>query len=150
MQSLLIRYAIVSEKEMLEGLQLRASLTNAGDREAVLAHPDAIELPIEQLAGGRVFVAEWNGTIAGFSAIEPRADGGTELDGLFVEPKMRRRGIGRQLVEYCTEAARGKGSIALYVIGNPHAEEFYRQCGFKQTGTVATRFGVGLLLNKVL
>jgi len=69
----------------------------------LLAHPDAIELPLAQIAAGGVFVAEWNGTIVGFAAVEPRADGESELDALFVDPNMRRRGIARSLVEYCAK-----------------------------------------------
>jgi N-acetylglutamate synthase-like GNAT family acetyltransferase len=150
MQNFLIRPAHASEKSELEALQLRASLANAGDREAMLAHPDAIELPDEQIANGRVFVAEWNATIAGFAAVDPRPDGETELDGLFVEPTMMRRGFGRLLVEYCAEVARGRGSTVLHVVGNPHAEDFYLQCGFIQFGKTSTRFGVGLLMRKML
>jgi GNAT superfamily N-acetyltransferase len=150
MQQILIRAAVPSEKEELEALQLRASLTNPGDRDALLANPDAIEVPTEQLAGGRVFLAELNGAMVGFAAVEPRADGETELDALFVEPKIRRRGIGRLLVEHCAQVARKNGSAALHVIGNPHAEEFYFACGFKQIGTTQTRFGVGLLFKKML
>jgi hypothetical protein len=41
---IVIRPAVVTEQKLLEVLQLRASLTNAGDREALLAHPDAIRL----------------------------------------------------------------------------------------------------------
>ena len=41
MESFLIRRAVVSEQKELEDLQMRASLTNAGDRDALLAHPDA-------------------------------------------------------------------------------------------------------------
>jgi GNAT superfamily N-acetyltransferase len=145
-----IRPAVASEKKALEALQLRASLTNAGDRDAILAHPDAIEIPAEQIAAGRVFVAEENGTIAGFAAIDPRADGQTELDALFVEPTHRRLGIGRLLVDYCAEAARKQGLIALHVIGNPHAEEFYLDSGFIQIGTFETRFGSGMLMRKPL
>jgi len=36
MQDFLIRQADTSEQKELEGLQLRASLTNAGDRDALL------------------------------------------------------------------------------------------------------------------
>jgi len=36
------------------------------------------------------------------------------------------------------------------VIGNPHAENFYLSCGFEQTGTIQTRFGVGLQMRKAL
>jgi GNAT superfamily N-acetyltransferase len=148
--NIIIRTAITSEKKALEALQLRASLTNDGDREALLAHPDAIDLPLEQIAAGRVFVSELEGATVGFSAIEPRADGETELDALFVEPHIRRHGVGRLLVEHCADVARQQGSTTLHVTGNPHAEDFYIACGFKQFGTTATRFGEGLLLRKEL
>jgi len=147
---IIIRAAVIAEQQALEAVQLRASLTNDGDREALLANPDAIRIPLEQLAAGRVFVAELNGETLGFSAIEPRVDGQIELDALFVEPKIRRQGVGRLMVEYCAEVARKQGSTALHVIGNPHAENFYLSCGFEQTGTIQTRFGVGLQMRKAL
>jgi N-acetylglutamate synthase-like GNAT family acetyltransferase len=143
-----IRLALPSEKMELERLQLRASLENAGDRAALLAHPDAIELPAEQIARCGVFVSEWEGAIVGFAAVEPRTDGDGELDALFVEPHMQRRGIGRSLVEHCAEVARKRGSRALHVVGNPHAKSFYAACGFEFVGTTETRFGPGLLMRK--
>jgi Acetyltransferase (GNAT) family len=84
--ALSIRAAVTSERKALEALQVRASRNNADDREALLANPDAIALPLEQIAGGLVFVAERDGAIVGFAAVLPRQDGGAELDGLFVEP----------------------------------------------------------------
>ena len=57
MNGVLIRPAVLSEQKTLEALQLRASLSNPGDRDALLANPDAIELPLEHIALGRVFVA---------------------------------------------------------------------------------------------
>lgn len=146
LEELLIRSAVVSERKELEDLQWHASLTNAGDREALLAHPDAIELPAAQIAAGGVFVAESRKKIVGFAAVEPRADGESELDALFVDPNVRRRGIARLLVAHCAEVARKRGSGFLYVIGNPHAKEFYTACGFNEIGTSETRFGPGLLM----
>ena len=150
LEDLLIRRAVISEQKELEDLQLRASLTNIGDREALLAHPDAIELPVAQIAAGGVFVAIWNGTIVGFAAVQPRADGESELDALFVDPNMRRRGIARSLVAHCAEVARSRESAFLYVVGNPHAKEFYTGCGFDVIGTSETRFGRGLLMRKIV
>lgn len=150
MDSIIIRKAIVSEKAALEALQLRASLANEGDREALLANPDAIDQPIEQIASGDVFVLEMNGKIAGFAALIPRPDGDTELDGLFVEPDLRRRGVGRLLVEHCAQIALCRGARNLRVIGNPHAEAFYLSCGFEMGGWTETRFGPGLLMRKRL
>jgi GNAT superfamily N-acetyltransferase len=150
MNGLSIRLAVPSEQMELERLQQRASLENAGDRDALLTHPDAIELPAEQIAGGRVFVSEWRGAIVGFAAVEPRADGDSELDAMFVEPRMQRRGIGRALVEHCAEAAQKQGSRYLHVVGNPHAEHFYLASGFEMIGTTETRFGPGLLMRRAV
>ena len=148
--ALTLRTAVVSEQKALEELQRRASLNNPGDREAILAHPEAIQLPVEQLAGGQVFVVEDEGMVRGFAAIIPRDGGDSELDALFVEPGEWRRGYGRKLIEHCGHAARALGSRAIYVIANPHAEGFYTACGFERYGTTETQFGVGWLMRKAL
>jgi N-acetylglutamate synthase-like GNAT family acetyltransferase len=135
---------------MLESLQRRASLNNPGDRDALLANPDAIAVPIEQIVDGCVFVAERDGSVAGFAAVVPRPNGGAELDALFVEPYLWRQGIGRRLVEHATDIARARAASVLYVTGNPHAEGFYLACGFRVNGTVETRFGVGLDMRRAL
>lgn len=145
-----IRPAVPSEQKALEALQWRASLNNPGDREALLAHPDAIELPLQQIHDGGVFVAELAGSVVGFAAILPRPDGNSELDALFVEPDSWRQGVGRVLVEHCCDAARMRGALILHVVGNPHAERFYGACGFRAAGTRHMRFGVGLLLERAL
>jgi GNAT superfamily N-acetyltransferase len=146
----IIRPAVAAERDALEALQMRASLGNLGDRDALLAHPDAIDIPLQQIAAGQVFVLEQAASIVGFSAILPRADGDTDLDALFVEPGIQRQGIGRLLVEHCAKVARLGGSSTLHVVGNPHAEKFYLACGFILVGTFETRFGPGLLLRKTL
>ena len=145
-----IRPARLDEQEMLESLQRRASLNNPGDREAILANPDAIAVPIEQLTDGCVFVAERDGVVAGFAAVVPRSDGGAELDALFVEPQLWKQGVGRQLVDHVAQVARVRAATFLHVIGNPHAEGFYISCGFTITGTIETRFGVGLAMRRSL
>lgn len=142
-----IRTAQVGERAQLEALQWRASLANLGDREVLLRHTDAIAIRPEQIALGRFFVAETGGKLLGFAAIDLRDDGQAELDGLFVEPLYWRRGIGRRLVEHCAGVARTLCCSALHVVGNPHAEGFYRSCGFRLLGTCQTRFGPGLLLS---
>ena len=147
---MIIRPATPSDREALEALQWRASLANESDREALERHPDAIDLPVEQIAAGGVFVAEDEGALVGFSAILPRDGGETELDALFVEPNLQRRGIGRMLIEHCAQVARSGGSSALHVVGNPHARQFYLACGFEIVGTFQTRFGPGLLMRMAL
>ena len=143
--NMLVRSALLCEQKQLEALQLRASLSNPGDREALLANPDAIELPIEQIVDGNVFVIEMDGSIVGFAAILPRTDGDSELDALFVAPEKWRQGIARMLIAHCKDVARNQGSKAIHVIGNPHAKDFYSAVGFNLAGTTQTRFGIGLL-----
>ncbi|HZP49451.1 MAG TPA: GNAT family N-acetyltransferase [Vicinamibacterales bacterium] len=140
---MVIRPAGPSEKAALEELQRRASLSNPGDRQALLDHPEAIAIPAAQLETGCVFVAERNGARVGFAAVVRRDDGDAELDALFVEPDEWKSGIGRALVDHCAEVARAGGASILHVVGNPHANGFYLACGFAPTGTVETRFGVG-------
>ena len=149
-QGISIRLARPDDQRMLEALQWRASLANPGDREALLANPDAIALPAEQIAGGGVFVAERDGVVAGFAAVVPRSDGGAELDALFVEPHLWKHGVGRCLVDHVADVARMRTAGFLHVIGNPHAEGFYLSCGFSVTGTVETRFGIGLAMRRRL
>jgi ribosomal protein S18 acetylase RimI-like enzyme len=148
--SVTIRRAIPAERKTLEALQLRASLGNEGDRQALLRHPDAIDMPVEQISAGGVFVLEQEGTIVGFSAILPRDDGDTDLDALFVDPGTQRRGVGRTLLEHCADVARSGGSNVLHVVGNTHAKQFYLACGFVIVGSFETRFGAALLMRKML
>jgi GNAT superfamily N-acetyltransferase len=145
-----IRLARPAEKTDLEGLQRRASLANPGDREAVLSHADAIDLPAEQIEAGWTWVADRDGEILGFAVAMPRADGDFELDGLFVEPAQWRRGIGKGLVDHCVRVSKSAGAAALHVVGNPHARDFYGGCGFTFVETVATRFGEGLSYRRLL
>jgi GNAT superfamily N-acetyltransferase len=119
MHNVLIRPAVMSERQALEALQRRASLNNPGDRDALLANV-------------------------------PREGPEMDLDGLFVEPHLWRHGIGRLLVEYSAVFAREQGADVLHVVGNPHAQEFYRSCGFEVLGTVPTRFGVGLSFRRMV
>lgn len=43
-----------------------------------------------------------------------------------------------------------RAARVLHVMGNPHAEGFYLACGFRATGTVDTRFGSGLAMQRAL
>src|SRR5262245_23177193 len=98
---------------MLELLRRRASLSNPGDRDALLAYPDAIALPIEQIAEGCVFVAEREGVVAGFAALVSRVDGGAELDALFVEPHLwKRRKSPATKRQWLTPRDQGTGAFA--------------------------------------
>ena len=140
--TLSLRLARTDEREELEELQRRASLELPDYRQQLLAEPEAIHLPPAQIANGQVIVAEFNGEVAGFAAVV-----GGELDGLFVEPDLWGRGIGRALIDAATHEARDRG-LALTVIANPSARRFYESCGFSVEGEAQTRFGPALRMSK--
>jgi GNAT superfamily N-acetyltransferase len=141
-EGLTLRLARREEHDELEELQRRASLELPEYRDQLIADPEAIYLPEAQIANGQVIVAELDHEIAGFAAVV-----GGELDGLFVEPDLWGRGIGRALAEAATHEARRRG-LALTVIANPRARRFYEHCGFAVEGEVQTRFGPGLRMTK--
>ena len=97
-----------------------------------------------------MLVARRGDIVVGFAAVLPRPDGEAELDALFVEPALWKQGVGRLLVDRCADLARCRDSHILHVIGNPHAEGFYRSCGFQTTGVIETRFGEGLAMQRAL
>ena len=145
-----IRLAHPNEHQVLEALMRRASLANEDDRSALLANPEVIALPIAEIAAGRVYIAARGADVVGFANILIRSNGEIDLDGLFVDPPLWKQGIGRALLEHCTEVARNRGAAALHVIGNPHAERFYLACGFFSNGLVKTQFGSGIHMQKYL
>lgn len=136
-----IRFGIPEERTDLEELQRRASLIWEEYRADLLAHPDAIQLPLSQLLENRVRVAELNSCRMGFSVVIPKSEGVSELDGLFVEPDHWGAGIGRALITDAVHLARDQGAKAIDVIANPRAEGFYEKLGFRPTGFAQTQFG---------
>ena len=116
-----------------------ASLSNVGDRDNLLAHPEHLILGPEGLAEGRTYVAEEEGSLVGFATwIE--ADGIFELEDLFVDPVWRRRGIAMALVKRIAEVLRARGVERLEVTANPHALGFYHAAGFIDCGVAGTVF----------
>ena len=136
----MIRLGTPADLAAASSVYRRASLSNAGDRDNLLAHPEYLILGPDGLAEGRTHVAEQDGTVVGF-ATWAEADGTVDLEDLFVDPDYRRRGIAAALVRRIAEVLRARGAERLEVTANPHAMEFYRSAGFTDCGTADTDFG---------
>ena len=141
-----MRPARPNERLDLEELMHRASTAIPDYREQLLENPEAIVLPMEQIERGQVIVAEDVEGIAGFAVLIIEDDQ-AELDGLFVEPHLWRRGVGRALVDLAVHKSRLAG-LALTVVAAPGAKRFYEKCGFAVEGETATRFGPALIMSR--
>ena len=135
-----IRPGVPADLPAASDVYRRASLSNAGDHDNLLAHPEHLVLRPEGLAEGRTYVAMQEGSLAGF-ATWSQGGGSYELEDLFVDPGWRRRGIAAALVDRIAHVLRARGVQRLEVTANPDALEFYRAAGFTSCGTTDTIFG---------
>ena len=74
------------------------------------------------------FVAERDGRLIGFAAVDIYSKKLAELQCLAVAQDTQRKGIGRRLVQACIDCAKKHQVLELMAI--TAAEEFFRECGF--------------------
>ena len=143
MSTIQVREADPRDEAALARVFRDASLSNAGDRDALLARPEALTLTVD-LAGGRTRVAtDADGTVLGFATTRPTDPGVLELDDLFVAPEAMRRGVARHLILRVATEAEGEGVARIDVTANLHAFGFYDAVGFVAGSPVDTEFGSG-------
>ena len=144
MRDFTVRPARIEDHGRLTQVYRDASLSNPGDRAALLAHPDALILDESLISRGRVRVATLaDGQVIGFASTSPTDSGSLELDDLFVDPPWQRRGVGLALLKALEVEARRDGIVRLEVTANDHAFEFYRSAGFETDDRVETELGAG-------
>jgi ribosomal protein S18 acetylase RimI-like enzyme len=136
----MIRLGTSADLAAAASVYRRASLSNTGDRDNLLAHQEYLILGPEGLAEGRTHVAEEDGSVVGFATWAETA-GTIELEDLFVDPRYMRRGLASALVSRIAEVLRARGAERLEVTANPHALGFYRAVGFIECGTAETDLG---------
>jgi len=140
MDGLSIRTALPNDLDALRDVRARASMSNEGDRENLLAHPELLDFEGEGIADGRTRAALVDDRVIGFSTVVVAGEV-DDLDDLFVDPDWMRHGVGLALVRDVVERARARGARYLEVTANPHALEFYAAAGFQPHGDAETRFG---------
>lgn len=141
-----IRQARPNERLDLAELQHRSSRALPEYREQLDANPEAIHLPLSQIERGEVTVAESVDGVAGFAVVVVENDI-AEIDGLFVEPDLWRKGVGSALIDAATHEAR-KAGLSLTVVAAPEAVGFYARHGFTAEGGVETRFGPAVRMSR--
>jgi ribosomal protein S18 acetylase RimI-like enzyme len=143
-----VRNATLADLPAVQDVYRRSSLSNEGDRANLLAHPETLVLSDHAIREGRTRVAiSREGDIIGFITIA-MADRSVEVDDLFVDPDVMRRGVGRRLVDDAVQIAVNRGVARLEVTANPHALAFYLSVGFVVDHEMATRFGPALRMHR--
>lgn len=137
---MVIRLGTPADYPAAAAVYRRASLSNAGDRANLLAHPEHLVLAPGALVEGRTHVAEEDGSVVGFATWSD-AGPAVELEDLFVDPGWTRRGIATALVNRVADVLRARGVPCLEVTANPEALGFYRAVGFVEIGRAETEFG---------
>jgi ribosomal protein S18 acetylase RimI-like enzyme len=137
-----LRIAAMEDLPALRDVFRRSSLSNEGDRQSLLSHPDALEFSDRAVADGRVRVAVVADRLVGFATVLGTGQIG-ELEDLFVDPDWMRRGIATELVLDALANAREQGVARIEVTANEHALAFYESVGFISDGISETRFGRG-------
>jgi amino-acid N-acetyltransferase len=101
--------------------------------EPYVAHRKLLPRTLDEiedlLANG--FVAELDGEIVGFVALEIYSKKLAEIRSLCVADGFQRHGIGKELVAACVRLARERSILEVMAITS--AEEFFRACGFDFT-----------------
>ncbi|MGV3491504.1 MAG: GNAT family N-acetyltransferase [Devosia sp.] len=146
MTNLTLRAATPADQPALLAIVWQTILASERDRDILLANPEVVQLPLEQLTPATSAVAEIDGRPTGFAIVLPRPDGDAELDGLFVDPAHQRHGIGRALIAEASRLTRAQGASTLHVIANADALAFYEAVGFVVTGTTDVQFGTAILM----
>jgi len=148
MSAIQVRDAEARDEAVLARIFREASLSNAGDRDALLAHPDTLILPADLVARGRTRVAtDADGTVLGFATTRQTGSGVLELDDLFVDPKAMRTGVARHLIHRVATEGEREGVARIDVTANMHAFGFYEAVGFVPGARADTEFGAGLRMH---
>ena len=138
-----IRIAHPDDKLNIIEVQRRASLASeTGDiLDKLLEQPELFDIDEELLANNEVIVAEIGTTIVGFASFIAQDGNDAELEGMFVDPKHWRQGIGRLLIDAVMRELIAWQATRLRVVANPNALAFYKAMGFVAIGEEKTPLG---------
>lgn len=98
-----------------------------------------------------VLVAELDSRLAGYVKLRPPTPLASnahvqQIQGLAVDPRMQRKGVGRALIDGALDEARRRGArkVSLRVLGsNSDAQRLYAACGFEVEGVLREEFFLG-------
>lgn len=128
-----IRHAVPADAETLTAVALAAKRSWGYPRSWIEAWTRELTFTPEYVVTHAVYVAEEAEEIVGVYAL---AEGGSELEHLWIRPDRMRTGVGRALFRHACRTARAKGARQLVIVSDPHAAGFYEAQGARREGGV--------------
>ena len=123
-----VRRAVEDEAIVLTGLAVRAKAHWGYGREFLDRALGELTVDGRDIGRGRVWVAEQQGRVVGFYALDLDARP-PELTALFVEPAWIGRGFGKALLRDALARAAAAGVAGLVIESDPNAVAFYETHG---------------------
>ncbi|MBD8021265.1 GNAT family N-acetyltransferase [Brevibacterium gallinarum] len=128
-----IRFARPDEASALSALALRSKGHWDYSADFLELCRDELTYTAEKCGSGDVFVAEQDGQILGFAALDGTPPDG-DLEALFVDVGAMGRGVGGGLLQHVLKVARNRGFTSLTLHADPGAEPFYAHHGAIRIG----------------
>ena len=156
----MIRKATIDDRDAIESLIAESarglSRRHYSDTQIEAALATVFGVDSDLIEDGTYFVVEDSGVLLGCGGWSKRKNlfGGDRYElrdasyldpeleparirAFFVNPVHARKGIGRMLLAHCESEARAQGFRTLELMSTLPGIEFYKSCGYVQTGTFA-------------
>lgn len=146
-----IRRARAEEASVLIALALRSKASNGYDEAFLQAHEAIYNRTYtpQKISEGETWVAEGaDGRLYGFFGLR-RSDDGVEVWAMFVEPGLKRSGVGRALWRKLENCAQSMGAERINLAADPFAVPFYSAMGMEVIGTEPVGAIPGLFLPRL-
>jgi len=128
-----LRPATVSDCDALSDLSFRSKASNSYDVAFMEACRDELAVMPETIAEGELWISEIGGKPVGFFDI--RLENATlEVYALYVDPDLKRSGMGRKLWAAMEERALAMAAKAIELDADPSAVDFYSAMGCSVIG----------------
>ncbi len=129
--ALRIRKAHVRDADAMTALAMRSKQSNGYDDAFMQACIGELQVTAAKLAEAEYWVAEEDG-ICGMVSLLPSVEKtSAEIGAFFIDPALKRQGIGRRLWEELLAHAKAKGFTLLQLDADPAAVTFYEKLGFE-------------------
>ena len=147
-----IRLARPEEQRELTRLSVRATMQAGYDEAFIDRTIPALTITLPMISGNWVQVAEdSSGKVVGVVWVTPTAlQGIALLQGLYVDPALWKRGIGRALFGAAVARATEFKAGAIVINAEPSAEGFYKRMGATRIGEVPFYFSPETVLPQLL